>query len=55
MNITEIIAIKFPAHQHKHVTVHTAEFNKLNKERKLFKSCPILEAEIFRMFYLIVK
>jgi len=32
MNVTEIIAIKFPAHQHKHVTVHTAELT--NRTRK---------------------
>jgi len=39
MNVTETIATKFQAQQHKNVTVHTTA---LNKERKLIKSCPII-------------
>ena len=30
MNVTEIIAIKFQAHQHKHVTVHNTKLRNGN-------------------------
>jgi hypothetical protein len=50
MNITEIIAIKFQAHQHKHVTVHTTELPNRTRKRKLIRSCPILEAKILFTF-----
>ena len=34
MNVTEIIAIKFQAHQYKRVTVHTTELTNGNNQRR---------------------